>query len=764
DQNNPLEDEHFLNAIYLDLAVNGTTLSGRQQVVSVPFAVYARSADTATNTIGGFVDVSEVRVDGVTVIDQNGVFLGTDTLLSLYCLAGETPVYDGTDWGCEEYEPIVQWDDIDDRPAGLDDGDDDTLTVLAGVCTDGQVMIWDDADEEWWCGDMMDGGTFVDIKGDTMTGKLVVQDDVEVTGSLMADNVVAVADATIYGELSADNASLTYVDVGELHSSGELTGNSATISTVMAAAALDADSADITNELAAGSLVATTSVTADSGAFTSSLSVAGQSTDDRYVNASGDSMTGSLLVDVGSITAGTVSDVIDRAIAVRTGPDNAATLMAYGSGTATGALYLGQDLDNGGGIAFNGDTTGTVIGDGEEGYLTFFRRTPSGGDIPVFDYHHDTGNVRFFYDVDVSGALTVAGLDLADTFVNESGDTVTGTLNAANLQQGGIDLDDIYVDIDGDTMSGTLKVDGGDVTVGLDSDSVDRSLEVRTGTSNAAMLMAYGSGEASGGLYLGQDLEYGGGIAYNGDTGGTVLGGGAADYITFFRRTLTDGDAPVFDYEGSTGNVRFFNKVDVAGTLSVNGTDIDDTYVNASGDTISGTLNVTTLQQGGFDLNELYINTSGDTVSGTLNATTLQQGGVDLDVTYVNAAGDSVSGTLNAAILQQGGHNVDDLFVSSTGGTVSGTLNASALQQGGVYLDEEYVNITGDTMTGNLSGTTADFSGNVTISGYIDMDDGELRNVRTIRLKDFDDDSGGADTSSRLFRRDGAWMFYNGGV
>ncbi|MBT3224107.1 MAG: hypothetical protein HN348_33990, partial [Proteobacteria bacterium] len=390
DQNNPLEDDFFLDAVFVALSVNSSPLPGRQEVVSVPFAIYARSAETATNVIGGVVDVSEVRVDGVTVIDQSGNFLGTDTLLSLLCSAGDTPVFDGSDWGCEEYEPLIDWEDVANRPTGLDDGDDDTLSVLAGVCVDGQVMIWDDADEEWWCGDMVDIGSYVKIAGGTMTGKLTVQDDLSVAGTLEAENVVAVADITAYGSLDADDAVIAYLATGELNSMGAISGNSANISTLLAAGSIEADLATIANGLVAGSMTTAGIVAADSGDFASSISLDGETTEDLYVNSTGDTMTGSLLVNGGSVTAGVVSDVVDRTIAVRAGPANAATLMAYGSGEATGALYLGQDLDNGGGIAFNGDTNGTVIGDGEGGYVTFFRRTPGGGDTPVFDYHHDS--------------------------------------------------------------------------------------------------------------------------------------------------------------------------------------------------------------------------------------------------------------------------------------------------------------------------------------------------------------------------------------
>ena len=46
----------------------------------------------------------------------------------------------------------------------------------------------------------------------------------------------------------------------------------------------------------------------------------------------------------------------------------------------------------------------------------------------------------------------------------------------------------------------------------------------------------------------------------------------------------------------------------------------------------------------------------------------------------------------------------------------------------------------------------------------LSVNDGYLRNTRALYLKDWDDDTGGSDNKYRLLGRDGAWMFYNGGV
>lgn len=54
---------------------------------------------------------------------------------------------------------------------------------------------------------------------------------------------------------------------------------------------------------------------------------------------------------------------------------------------------------------------------------------------------------------------------------------------------------------------------------------------------------------------------------------------------------------------------------------------------------------------------------------------------------------------------------------------------------------------------------------NLSIYGaHLDMNDYDLRDVRSIQLKDWDDNTGGNDSKYRILARDGAIMFFNGGV
>ena len=54
------------------------------------------------------------------------------------------------------------------------------------------------------------------------------------------------------------------------------------------------------------------------------------------------------------------------------------------------------------------------------------------------------------------------------------------------------------------------------------------------------------------------------------------------------------------------------------------------------------------------------------------------------------------------------------------------------------------------------------FTRHVEIGGNLDMDDGHIKNVREIELKDWDSNAGGDDDSVRLLRRYYNWMLYNG--
>ena len=139
DDGNPLDDGIFATSpVYLELTVDGgDPLQPRQEINSVP---YALRAATAENVEGGFVDASDISIDGDLVIDADGNWVGPT--------------------------PPVDWADLSGVPGGLVDGED--ADVLGGLsCSDGFVAKYDAGSGLWTCGadDVLDAAgvlAFVD--------------------------------------------------------------------------------------------------------------------------------------------------------------------------------------------------------------------------------------------------------------------------------------------------------------------------------------------------------------------------------------------------------------------------------------------------------------------------------------------------------------------------------------------------------------------------------------------------------------------------
>ncbi len=126
--------------LYLELSIDGTALSPRQQVASVPYAVMAGSVK------GGVVDAAELRVGGTTVIDSTGKLTGPATAsysagsgLSLNgtafslvttCAMDQVLRWNGTDWLCADAINLIAGDGLLRSGA--------TLAVMP--CSAGQIL------------------------------------------------------------------------------------------------------------------------------------------------------------------------------------------------------------------------------------------------------------------------------------------------------------------------------------------------------------------------------------------------------------------------------------------------------------------------------------------------------------------------------------------------------------------------------------------------------------------------------------------------
>ncbi len=125
EQNNPLDSATLeFYPLYLDIAVDqGTPLSPRTPIVSVPYSQISGLAESAVSVDGGSVNATEVQINGQGVIDGNGAWIG--------------PAIN------------VAWSDLDVNtlPSGLSDGDDDTLGDIS--CGIGEIITWSGAG--WIC-------------------------------------------------------------------------------------------------------------------------------------------------------------------------------------------------------------------------------------------------------------------------------------------------------------------------------------------------------------------------------------------------------------------------------------------------------------------------------------------------------------------------------------------------------------------------------------------------------------------------------------
>lgn len=205
-QTTPLDEGVFTASpnLWVEINLNGETLSPRLRLSSVPFAKVAEVAGTA-ESLQGLVPSDFVQTGSIDWADVNNVPSTVSGIGSLGCNAGEVPQYDGTAWTC-----VAERDTVADLgcAAGevpLYDGtawtciaERDTLADLG--CSSGEGAAWNGT--AWTCVDFRSGlstvatsGRFQDLAGiptglldgdqDTLGG-LICPDDavIRYSGSL----------------------------------------------------------------------------------------------------------------------------------------------------------------------------------------------------------------------------------------------------------------------------------------------------------------------------------------------------------------------------------------------------------------------------------------------------------------------------------------------------------------------------------------------------------------------------------------------------
>ena len=146
---------------------------------------------------------------------------------------------------------------------------------------------------------------------------------------------------------------------------------------------------------------------------------------------------------------------------------------------------------------------------------------------------------------------------------------------------------------DGLDVSGTLTATN--LTVGSVSKSSDTFVRVLANDSHEAGFEAFGNNQGTGYLYVGQTIDYGGGISYNGDGSPSFITGETNDHITFFRRD-NGTNTEVFHYAYSSNNVNF------------NG----DVRTNSSNSRFKAAYNTTDSYHGSYSWHSLQLGNNGD--------------------------------------------------------------------------------------------------------------------------------------------------------
>jgi len=206
--------------------------------------------------------------------------------------------------------------------------------------------------------------------------------------------------------------------------------------------------------------------------------------------------------------------------------------------------------------------------------------------------------------------LTAAALnDLDITTITTSGNaSIGGTLTAAGITS-----------TSSITANGSFEATGtgavrGDFEVGQTNATSDKFLKVLSDDGYRSEIQAYGFGQGTGVMYVGQSATYGGGVFYNGDGSPSYATGENADFVSFFRRNNGVNEV-VFQYAYNSNTVSFRGPINATSTVDVG------SLLTVSGRlTANGGIDGLTLANGGISgsnynitgVNEMTINDSGE--------------------------------------------------------------------------------------------------------------------------------------------------------
>jgi len=325
-------------SLWLELSIDGVALEPRQEVVSVPHALRAGSAETVE---GGSVDATEVSIDGELVIDAAGTWVGVS--------------------------PEVLWTELVGVPADLLDGDDNDDTLATTVCSDGQVLAYSTTFSAWGCAtsqtlteqdveDFVTNGALDLAAGSTVGGAAIS------TGAHTVDTDTQLSEQQVEGFIS--NGALDLAAGSTLAGAAISTGShTVDTDTQLSEQQVEGFISNGALDLAAGSTVGGATISTGSHTVDTDTQLNEQQVEGFITNDALDLDAGTTIGGV-TVTPPTVSSAEDTALAQNASLDvthpadagnlRSVTVLVNGATTIGSVFYT--DLENGGADVVSGNT------------------------------------------------------------------------------------------------------------------------------------------------------------------------------------------------------------------------------------------------------------------------------------------------------------------------------------------------------------------------------------------------------------------------
>jgi len=308
--------------------------------------------------------------------------------------------------------------------------------------------------------------------------------------------------------------------------------------------------------------------------------------DSKYVNVTGDTMTGNL-----QITKDKPEIFLNKT-------NGQYGLIWFDTGNSH-RWYMGSSSANEGGSNAGSD-------------LVISRYDDAGNNIdsPLI-ITRSTGKITLNKKLNANGGLAQNGFTIlsgSDTWLRTSGDNGW----YSQTYGGGIHM----------TESTTVKiynnknfaVEGGNIIAGSTSKNSNTAIRVLSNDTHKAGFEAYGNSQGTGYVYVGQSTSHGGGIMYNGDDDPDIPQ--TADSISFYRKS-SGTEYEVFRFSHDSDDVYFNsanlyangNKIWHAGNDGA-GSGLDADKLDGHGSSTSNTANTVAVRDSSSNINMNYAMTA----------------------------------------------------------------------------------------------------------------------------------------------------------